>query len=452
MLSGWLKIWVWLVLAAGLGPGALLRVQGGTITNNLVAHLTFDQVLTDASGRANHATAVGTPGFGAGRIGSGALSFSTAANGTAFNYVTLGLRPDLSLGATTDFTISLWARLTAWTGDPAFISNKNWGSGGNTGYVLATDADGRFQWNYREAAPNTRKDYDGPGGTFTPGGDWHHLAVTFQRGGNAQTYLDGVLVDTRSLSNAPTTLDSGLPTNIGQDGAGNYTDGGSAGGSGLIDDVGIWRRVLSATEINRVYQSGMGGTNLANVPDPADSNLVSHWVFAATNIIGQTVKDLAGMRDGTILGTKTIYQTNGVEALWLDGVTYVQLAANFAGLPLPTNGLSVEAWVGLNSGTAWGGMLGVLQDNGGAETGWLLGYNASQFNFALSTTGANDGDGLLTYLNANTNYALQRWYHVVGTYDGTQQRIYVNGALAGTSATQSGAINYPATAPYALGA
>lgn len=210
--------------------------------------------------------------------------------------------------------------------------------------------------------------------------------------------------------------------------------------------------MLSSSEISRIYAAGLGGTNLSNVPDPVNTNLVGHWLFAATNITGQTVRDLAGTRDGTIIGTRSLYQSNGVEALWLDGNTHIQLAANFIGTALPVRDVSVEAWVGLNSGTTWGGILGVFQDNGNAEEGWVLGYNNSQFNFALSTTGADDGDGLLTYLNGDTNYTLRRWHHVVGTYDGTLQRIYVNGRLAGTSSVQSGNINYPAAAPYDIGA
>jgi Concanavalin A-like lectin/glucanases superfamily/Type I phosphodiesterase / nucleotide pyrophosphatase len=431
---------------------SLTNANAGTLTNDLVAHFTFDNVLTDASGRANHGTAVGGPGFAAGVIGPGSLSFSSAADGTSFNYVTLGVRPDLSFGATNDYTICVWARLATWSGDPAFISNKNWVSGSNPGYVLATGEDGRLQWNFKEVDPNTRKDYDGPGGTFVAGGGWRHLAVSFDRGGNALAYVDGVLVDTRSLGTTSTTVDSGLPTNLGQDGTGTYTDGGTVSVNGLIDDLGIWRRVLGASEISRIFTAGLGGTNLSNVADPVNTNCIGHWVFAASNITGQVVRDLAGTRDGTIVGTKTFYQSNGVEALWLDGATSIQLATSIAGSSLPVRDLSVEAWVGLNSGTTWGGILGAFQDNGGAEQGWVLGYDNSRFNFALSSTGADDGDGLLTYLNADSTYLLQRWHHVVGTYEGTRQRIYVNGQLAGTSAIQSNKINYAASAPYDIGA
>jgi|GEM_PF-2034129 len=441
---------LWLLLSLLLpSPG---RCQ--SVTNDLVVHLTFDHVLTDNSGRQNHASAVGAPAFLTGLIGSGALQFSSASNGSTFNYVTLGIRPDLQFGATNDFTLSCWVRLNSWTADPAFLSNKDWVSGANLGWVLATDADGRVQWNYRESSPNSRKDYDGPGGTLIARGGWRHLVVSFQRGGSALTYVDGLLVATSALAtgtNAPTSSDSGLPVNIGQDGTGVYTNNGEVSVNGVIDDVGIWRRTLMATEVNQIYLAGLSGIELSQVPVAPGTNLIGHWVFAASNITGQVVHDLTGHRDATIVGNKSHYLSNGVEAIYLDGVTYAQIATNLVGLTLPTRAISVESWVALFSGTTWGGILGAVQDNGSFERGWVLGYNNNQFTFAVSSTGADDGDGVITYLTANTNYALSRWFHVVGTYDGSNQLIYVNGQLAGASTIQSGDINYFPATPFSLG-
>jgi len=441
-------------LVLGLLPNP---VPGQSLTNDLVVHLTFDGVLTDDSGRQNHASAMGAPTFLTGLIGSGALQFSSAANSSAFNYVTLGVRPDLQFGVTNDFAISCWVRLNSWTGDPAFLSNKDWVSGANPGWALATDVDGRVQWNYRESSPNTRKDYDGPAGTFVARGGWRHLVVSLQRGGGARTYVDGSLVDSRTLTmgtNTPTTIDSGLPLNIGQDGTGSYTNVGEVSSNGVIDDVGIWRRTLSAAEVNQIYLAGLGGTNLSaigEIPAAPGTNLIGHWVFAASNITGSVVHDLTGNRNATIVGNKSLYVSNAVEAIYLDGGTYAQVATNLAGLTLPTRAISEAAWVTLFSGTTWGGILGVVQDNGTFERGWVLGYNNSQFTFAVSSTGADDGDGVITYLPATTNYTLSRWHHVVGTYDGWNQLIYINGQLAGASTIQSGDLNYSPATPFSLG-
>ena len=246
---------------------ARLTVFSGSVTQGLVAHLRFDGNTADSSGRNNNGTPAGSPGFGAGKIGSGALDFTTLQNGSSFNYVTLGTAADLQFGATNDFTIAFWARLAtnSWRADPPFIGNKNWNAGDNAGYVMAANGGGEFQWNYREAAPNTRKDYDHPTGIFSDA-NWHHFSVVFIRGGRVLTYVDGLLANSQLLGtgmNAPTTIDTGLPTNIGQDGTGTYTDGGSVGiTNALIDDIGIWRRAVTPNEAASIYVQGSAGNDL----------------------------------------------------------------------------------------------------------------------------------------------------------------------------------------------
>ncbi len=149
-----------------------------------------------------------------------------------------------------------WVKFTRWKGDPAFISNKNWNAGGNPGYVLATAGNGGFQWNFTDGTG--RRDYDGPGGISD--GNWHHLAVSYTRAGNAMSTSQGVQVDTQSIAPGVDTLDTGLPTNIGQDGTGTYTDNGGVGiDDGMVDDVAVWRRTLSAFEMQRIYQFGTNG-------------------------------------------------------------------------------------------------------------------------------------------------------------------------------------------------
>jgi hypothetical protein len=48
----------------------------------------------------------------------------------------------------------------------------------------------------------------------------------------------------------------------------------------------------------------------------------------------------------------------------------------------------------------------------------------------------------MTNLSAPTPFELGRWYHVVATYDGATQRIFVDGELQGVSQVQSGNIKY----------
>ena len=181
--------------------------------------------------------------------------------------------------------------------------------------------------------------------------------------------------------------------------------------------------------------------------------IAASWQFSGEQINGRSVYDLAGDYTGTIFGDVVLYEDSHTSALQLDGETNsVSILMGADGQGLPAGAISLEAWVALYSPERWGGIIGAFQDNGSSEQGWVLGYDNSQFYFALSTAGADDGNGLLTYLNSNCTYELRKWYHVVGTYDGTTQKIYVNGVLEGASSVQSGAILYPGQFWLELGA
>ena len=86
-------------------------------------------------------------------------------------------------------------------------------------------------------------------------GNWHHLVHVIDRGaGTIVTYLDGAVANA-ALQPGGTTLaaagdiDSGLPATIGQDPTGQYGETGSAD----IDDLGVWRRALTALEAGSIY-------------------------------------------------------------------------------------------------------------------------------------------------------------------------------------------------------
>ncbi|HYG36591.1 MAG TPA: LamG-like jellyroll fold domain-containing protein, partial [Clostridia bacterium] len=83
-------------------------------------------------------------------------------------------------------------------------------------------------------------------------GNWHHLVHTFDRAGDGITYLDGVQVDSRSIAGSLIDLDSGRPTNIGQDAYGTYAEDGRY----ELDDMAVWRRVLSPLEVAGLYVIG----------------------------------------------------------------------------------------------------------------------------------------------------------------------------------------------------
>ncbi len=312
-----------------------LEIFAGTISDGLVSHIKFDgsasAAYNDASGRGNNATAVGAPVIVAGKIGSGAMQFTTAQDGSSFNYATLGTPEDLLFGSTNDFTVSMWLKVApnSFKGDPAFFGSKNWGSGGNQGLVFFCT--GPLRWNYREGTTGTRVDYN-PGGNYADG-IWHHLLVSFDRGVGAKTYIDGQLLATTAIGTDVISIDppSGLMWNLGQDGTGSYTDGGGVGiTNAVMDDVGIWRRVVTPQEVASIYAQGQAGMDLTTATTvtigsitivPAGTSVTLNWTAAAgvklqssTSLTAPVVwADVAGTTGvGTITqpasGTATFYR------------------------------------------------------------------------------------------------------------------------------------------------
>lgn len=232
------------------------------LTTGLATYLPFEGDLADGSGNGINGTAVGSPSFVAGRVGQ-AVNVRTTSEGE-FSYVSLGRQ--ILLSSNVNFTVAFWARINSNTGDPAFIGNKSWNSGGNTGFVVATGGDNRIQWNLNTVG-GARRDYDSAGGIFADAA-WKHIVVSFDRDGNAETWVDGARIDARSIAaNAGQSLDTAdLALNIGQDGTGSYTDGGGVFHNVDIDEVAIWTRILSDDEVVAVHARGVAGQALVAAP------------------------------------------------------------------------------------------------------------------------------------------------------------------------------------------
>lgn len=171
-------------------------------------------------------------------------------------FLSLGNNADLEFGTDQDFTASVWVKTDGNFGqdgtksDPAILSNKNWRNGASAGWAIAAGKDGRWQWNIGDGENSHRADFDSPAGTITDG-EWHHIAVAHDRDQFARLYFDGTEIARRDISEVG-DLNSGLPTAIGTDGM--FGADWPAWFHGSIDNVQIWRRVLSAQEITFIFQ------------------------------------------------------------------------------------------------------------------------------------------------------------------------------------------------------
>lgn len=188
---------------------------------------------------------------------------------------------------------------------------------------------------------------------------------------------------------------------------------------------------------------------LVEITPIEDKSLIGRWVFQSPHTSGSKVTDHVGNLDGDIEGKRKLERIGDLQTLILDGTTTgVVLAENHSEEELPSTSLTAEAWVRIDKAATWGGIVGAIQDNGSDERGWLLGYRDAKLSWAVAGV---DGAAGLTYVIAPTEFVSRGWHHVVGTYDGNQMRLYVDGSLVGKSDAQQGPIDYPKATPYVIG-
>ncbi len=176
---------------------------------------------------------------------------------------------------------------------------------------------------------------------------------------------------------------------------------------------------------------------------------VNQWQFTKADLKDGVVADQIGGAHGRLEGRARFFKDQVGEYLELDGVSgVVHLGRYPDGPSLPAERISVEAVVRFRQFGDYMGVIGAFQDNGDYERGWVLGARRGRPFFALASEGAKT----LTYLQTERPLEAGRWYHLVGTYDGKVQRLFVNGQLANGSTVQQGKILYPSHAWYTIGA
>lgn len=185
------------------------------------------------------------------------------------------------------------------------------------------------------------------------------------------------------------------------------------------------------------------------IPGLKDDDLISHWVFDESSIVDRRLDARVG--DNVTLSAPPSFSRIGrFQALELDGKTQsVMVAPEYQSAGYPDKEFTATAWVRLDQPQEWGGIVGIVQDDGAIERGWLLGYRKNRFSIAVAT---KNGPSRLLYVTSQSPFEVGRWYQVLATYDGDVLSLFVDGELAGRSKLPSGPIVYPERAWYEIGA
>ncbi len=250
---------------------------------------------------------------------------------------------------------------------------------------------------------------------------FHHLAATYQQFDAShiqlKTYVDGQLVrDKLVVGNLANTLSTNDVTIGASSPTGEFMNG-------IMDEVSLYNRALSASEILSIYNAGSAGkcppptTNCV----PAPSGLVGWWKGD-----GNTLDSVAGNNGVAV----NVGFTNGVvgQAFSCDAENFPY--GTYVGVDIPdrpdyalTNSLTMEGWIRPRGD---GYMIFYRGDN---RPG-LDPYQLSMQHNNVLLFGIADQAG--NFATVQITLAYNQWYHVAGTLDGSSgtMSLYTNGTLA----------------------
>jgi hypothetical protein len=190
------------------------------------------------------------------------------------DYVEFPASPDIDMFGKTTFTADAWVNvnsLDAFFG--GFLLNKR-NSLNQGGYLWNLFPDGTIF--VRVYHSNTNANALTTAGAFTLG-NWHHLAFTYNEDGDKKIkiYVDGAEATYASNSAGVGSLtdDSAIDLHISLDALNSRTDF-----DGLADEIEIFDRALSSSEIAAIFNAGSAGKCKEVVPVPEFSTF--SFVFA----------------------------------------------------------------------------------------------------------------------------------------------------------------------------
>jgi hypothetical protein len=228
--------WTWTSLPGGSAiANALIPFpdSGATTPINMTDNeglWHFEDVATDSSGNSHTLTLYNSPTYVTGKVGAKAMDFNgsnqyadvdlggdaPAADGTIAAWFNLDNLPSDSVIAALGTTVS------SVTGEWRAIALHN---GGKLAFF------GRSTDIYNIAALVT--------------GQWYHAVITWANTDDVVVYLDGVQVASQTIS--------GLQTPKSTFAIAGRTDAGSYYTDCQVDEVAVWSRALSATEVAEIY-------------------------------------------------------------------------------------------------------------------------------------------------------------------------------------------------------
>lgn len=442
-----------------LCPGGYSSGGGGTTTevvpSGLVGHWRLDETsgttTADSSGNGYDGTLSGGVTYQpTGGISGGAAQFD-------------GVNGRIDLGnldvATGDITLTAWIKADTFnTVDPSVIAKADGIAEANYYWTLRFPSAAGAQPIQSRIKASGTTDTNNSTGTV-PTGDWVHVAITYDQsatGSEISYYINGALdsTDPHTLGAGAMDNNASVPVAIGNI---PTAAGGERPFDGLIDEVRVYDRALSATEIQEIYlaRDGIRYNEAAHVPEYFDGNkwaamippwpgvtdgLVGHWKLDETS--GTTAADsTSNGNDGTLSGDD--FSNRSIVGAIGGGFTFNDGSTTTLTIPGDTSyatsiGQSTSYSIWFRTNSTVGGDIFLLDEWSGNERASLriTSSKTSLWGGFRDTNLASASGSFASGENLNDG----QWRHAVFIVNRNtnQMRAYINGVEIGTPVDISG--------------
>ena len=203
------------------------------------------------------------------------------------------------------------------------------------------------------------------------------VLVTRDGSGVSNIYINGVLSGTAD-QNCGTPASGATQTFIGASGS------GSGPSSGMIDDVRIYNRALSASEVSQLYNSTAGSKVSASQPvkntnctSGLSCGLVGYWTFDGKDVVNGVIRDKSGQGNHgnpINIASSTFYTKGkvGQAGRFDGGDDYLRISSDITfGDSVPWTFSTWMNWNGVVSGNnSFTGLGGTFKYLGVADSGF----------------------------------------------------------------------------------
>ncbi len=409
---------LWIAVLILLIPAATAPIWYGSGDDaGLVGKWSCENNFLDTSGQGNQGTQSGgvtiTDGYkGRGCGFDGGNDWINTSSSQSLNF------------SSGNFTLAAWIKTTT-ASRRTIVSKLNPASPGpERGYTLDVLATGYA----RIVAETSTSAYMYVDSTaMVNDGNWHHVAG-HRNGSTVRIYIDGVdQSGAQTTTGTTTTTENYLNLTIGYP-----SFSGSSVWQGTIDEVRIYNRSLTASEISSLYNTSktykfiMKSTPTKGLMDdtPAptindETGLVGYWKLDGD------VLDSSGVgNNGVIDGATNTSGGRWNGAFNFDG-TNDKISSTATGWA--NNNISFSAWIKMNANpTAWSQIVGDYGNQGALYVS-TAGNVRFQLTLASGTGNVNAGDVAIP---------LNTWVHFVGTWENESTlKIYKDGVFVSQSAS-----------------